>query len=345
MKKRLLLLTGLIAALGVGGWTSTVNADPFLFDPDGPAGPLPAVTVASFDWLPGNALAQSSLPLTNGQDIQLLYQAKLGSLIDSNGSAINTPGLADPGATFQITAVASFTERVSIAPGSTTATFSLSPVQVNPFFEIYFNNSPVANNLAGTGFNVGTKILSGLPALQVAGGSVFSLLDIVHYHDFDQFLPNNYPGVYTVRGTGGTVVSFNVSTQNTGFFITPLTMGTTDFNTNQNTPFKQQDPSHLFVSLANAGFGDGPAPNVTPDLGSVNGGFGLALTPGSDATGVNGQPPPATLTSTGKDFQFQADANESFTPAIPEPASLVLLCMGLSAGLLGRGWLNRRRLA
>lgn len=319
MKKRLLLLTGLIAALGVAGWTSTVNADPFVFDPDGPSGPNAPQVIGGLDWQPGNSLAVSALPLAPGSTFQLLYQARLGSLLDTNGNAISTPGLnGTPGApAFQITVVASFTEVVTSVSGSpTSATFSLAPVQSpNSFLEIWFNNAVVANNLAGTGFNTGTKILSGMPSAMLSNGGNFTIFQSTGtLPPFDSFGANDYPGITSVVGAGGALINSFITSQDSGFFVTPLTVGSTSFNTSQKTPFDSTDPSMKFSDMAN---GVTPS-NVTPNIGTING-------------------------ANGKDFQFQADGNESFSPTIPEPASVVLLCMGLSAGLLGRGWLNRRR--
>ena len=66
-------------------------------------------------------------------------------------------------------------------------------------------------------------------------------------------------------------------------------------------PYKQIDPSRLFGGYA-------------PNLGTING-------------------------LTGTDFIFQADANGSFVRTVPEPASLVLLGVGLAAA----GAFSRRR--
>lgn len=321
MTKRLLLLISVIAALGVAGVTSTANADPFLFDPDGPGGPNPTMLIGGLDWQPGNSLAVSALPLTVGTEFQLLYQARLGSLLDTNGNAISTPGLnGTPGAPgFQITAVASFTEVVtSLSPSPISATFTLAPVQSpKSFLEIWFNTNQVADNLAGTGFNSGTRILTGSPSPTLANGGNFTIFQATgSLPKFDSFGADNYPGISSVVGAGGALINSFINTQDSGFFVTPLTVGSTSFNTSQKTPFDSTDPSMKFSDTGN---GVNPA-NVTPSIGTIN--------------GVNG-----------KDFQFQADGNSSFSPTIPEPASVVLLCMGLSAGLLGRGWLNRRRLS
>src|SRR5262249_35352485 len=67
--------------------------------------------------------------------------------------------------TYQLTAVARYTEVVtSVTPTANGAiyTFGLAAVQQNPFFEVWFHNGLLADNFNGTGFNTGTKILSGV---------------------------------------------------------------------------------------------------------------------------------------------------------------------------------------
>src|SRR5262245_47134831 len=57
---------------------------PFVFDPDA-IGPLPAQLISGFDFLPGDALADNSVPLAVGNTFQLYYHARLGGLIDTGG--------------------------------------------------------------------------------------------------------------------------------------------------------------------------------------------------------------------------------------------------------------------
>src|SRR4051794_8506211 len=148
-------------------------ASTILFNPTG-TNATPAQLIGGLDFSPGNVLAVNSVPLTVGKTFQLDYQAALGGVIDPNGITVSPPGL---NSTYQITAVSSFTEVVTgLSPDQTVATFSLAPVQAsNSFFELYYNPAVVADNLAGTGFNVGTMILSGKPSPSQTNSGNFAL--------------------------------------------------------------------------------------------------------------------------------------------------------------------------
>jgi hypothetical protein len=115
---------------------------------------------------------------------------------------------------------------------------------------------------------------------------------------FDQNLNNDWPGTLTVCGTGATRVSVEVLSADPNYFpgFSPGQLANLKsfFNTSTVTAFEQTDPSRLFTSN-DAGF-DGSATEVLvpPVLGNINGG-----------------PNPPN----GPDFQFQADANQSFVVA------------------------------
>jgi hypothetical protein len=263
-------------------------AAPIEFNPTGNGNPADTYAVGSFGWAVGNSLAVSALPLSVGETYQLDYQATLANLIDPNSNSFVPPGL---NSTYQITAVASVTEVVtSLTPDGSVATFALAPTQSpNSFFEIYYNSALVASDLAGTGFNVGTLILSASPDPTLANSGNFALAlngsgsPIIE--PFDQFDPVNYPGILSVTGTGSATLDGDVSSFDPAFFETNLAQ--ISFDTSNTTPFLETDPSMLFVGSPGAG-----APNVTPNIGTIN--------------VVNGT-----------DFQFQADANSSFTSAAP----------------------------
>ena len=266
-------------------------ASPIEFNPTGNGNPADTFAIRAFDWAPGNSLAVSSVPLTVGDTFQLDYQATLADLIDPNSNSFVPPGL---NSTYQITAVASITEVVtSLNANGSVATFALAPTQSpNSFFEIYYNPAVVASDLAGTGFNVGTLILAASPNPTLANSGNFALAlnggnPIIQ--PFDQFDAANYPGITTVTGTGSATLDGNVSSVDPAFFETNLAQ--ISFDTNNTTPFLETDPSMLFVGSPGGG-----APNVTPNIGTIN--------------GVNGT-----------DFQFQADANSAFTTAPPTLAT------------------------
>jgi hypothetical protein len=275
-----------------------------------PTGSGPEYTIGGIDVAPGNALAVNAVPLSVGSTFQLDYQAAVGGLINTSGLTFAPPGL---NSTYQLTAVGSFTEVVtSLFANGTVATFAQTPTQSpNSFFEIYYNPAVVANSLAGTGFNVGTLVLHTGPNATLASVGIFS-----HSTDstgapvkvpFDQYLTNNYPGVTTVAGSGATLSYSNISYFNPAFFKTEVERMA--FNTSIITPFNQVNPSALFV-----GSPGGAPPNVVPNIGAING-------------------------ISGPDFQFQADANLSFT--IPEPDSIIPASLGMLATLGLAAWMRR----
>jgi len=286
----------------IGGvvFGSSARAEFIQFAPQGSGGST--YSIGGIDPGPGNALAVSSLPLTVGGTFQLDYQAFVPALIGTNGLDFTPTGL---GSTYQLTVVGSFTEVVtSLNSSGTVATFALAPTQSsNSFFELYYNPTVVANNLTGTGFNVGTLVIGGTPATNLPSESVFSISTTggsPNVAAFDQYVTNNYPGISTVVGSGSSMLSANISYYNPAFVQTPISE--IAFNSSIVTPFDELSPSASFVG------GPGTsAPSVVANIGTVN--------------GVNGT-----------DFQFQADGNLAFSANLsttPEPSSLILATMGL----------------
>jgi hypothetical protein len=317
-------------ALGVGLAGSSARAD-FLFDPDGPGGANPATLLAGFDPAPGNALAQNAVTAINNfvtgngpTTFQLYYQSQMSALVKSaaigggsfnpnvGGSVMGTPGT--PGATFQLTTIASVTEQVTAVNLATNqANFSVSQAQSpNSFLQMWFGTGATFNsdNLAGTGFKNGTLILSGAPVFTNQGIGSFQNNGTTAL--YDQFGPDNYGGKQSVVGNGASTVDFRVNSVDNGFFVSgaPSVIGL-EFATSNVAPFKVVDPSMLFQGLA------GPAPgagDIAPNIGAING-------------------------VSGPDFQFSADA---FVSAVPEPASVLLVGMGL-VGMAGYRWRKRAR--
>jgi hypothetical protein len=240
-----------------------------------------------------------AVPTTVGQTFQLYYQASLAGLIDANGNTFAPAGL---NSSYEITIVASVTEVVTSIAGST-ATFAVAPAQAaNSFVEIW-QGAVNRNTLAGTGFNDGTRILLGSPTPGAAGA--FSLATDATgapiIQQFDQFGADNYPGIQSVVGSGSAKVGIGVNSSDSNFFLTaPIAL---IFNASNVSPFKQTNPSHLFTNAAGGG-----APSQVPNIGPING-F------------------PTGAPIGGPDFQFQADANNSFL--VPEPSSLALVAVGL----------------
>jgi len=291
------ILSGLLVAAATSANGSTIIS----FDPDG-AGPDPQVQVASMDFKTGNSLYKGiGTLLVNATPTVVHYaQASVDGLLDANGNLIPVAGLAQPGG-FQLTMVLGFAANANIS--GTATSYSLAAGGTN-FFELWYNPTRVASDLAGTGFDssagAGAKlILSGI-LTDASGGFFRSTSNPVL---FDQFGADNYAGLNTVRISGGGQYDVQVNSTDPAFFDAQLPSALSFVLTNASdiTPFRQTDPSHLFS--------DGLNPLVVPVLAPING--------------------------TGADFQAQADANASFDvrPAVPEPSSIVLGAIGL-IGLL-----------
>jgi len=303
-------------ALGMAALGSSARAGSIEFDPTGDkSDPNAPYLINGIDVAPGSALAVNSLPLAVGKTFQLDYQATVSGLINTSGLTFAPPGLTS---TYQLTAVGSFTELVtSLTPDGNIATFSLAPNQSNSFFEMYYNPTPAtfANNLAGTGFNVGTLILMGMPSTASAAVGLFTRTTDATtgspvIQPFDRFINDDYPGITTVTGSGAAMLPSLVTYADPAFFKSPLSELT--LNTSLITPFQQVDPSRQFIDSPGGG-----TPNVTPNIGTIN--------------GVNGT-----------DFQLQADASFGFiVSSVPEPASIIQASLGLLAVLGLAAWVRR----
>lgn len=279
----------------------------FTFDPTGTAGATGDISgLGAMDQSPGNALAVGAVGATVGSTTTLLYQANLGTLNNTLGNPVFLDGTAGNYFTF----VAGFRETLTslTTSGSTsTATFALAAQQPN-FFYMYRTAAP-GDNLTGLGFTSGTRILEG--TLNQANFSSNFTSNSSAPVTFDQFGTNNYPGVTSVTGTGGSQFNATITSFNSLYFPTfnASNLTLSFFNTSQVTPFQQVDPSAFFSSNGTAN-GD-----VAANRGLING-------------------------VSGPNFQFQADANTSFqVSAVPEPESYALMLGGL--GLIGL--LVRRR--
>lgn len=302
-------LLGLALLAGMG---DAARADLISFDPDGPGGVTGPYSISGFDWAVGNALANDVIPTTVGQTFQLYYQAALQGLLDANGSGFQPTGL---NSAYEITVVASITQVITGVVGNS-ITFAVAPNQVGSYLEIW-QGAVNRNTLAGTGFNDGTRILTGTPLPTGAGadaGAFALALDPGGnplIQDFDQFSTQNYPGQASVVGDGSSVLGFRVTGADSQYFLTaPLIL---EFSNSNTVPFTRTNPSRLFVDQPN-----GAPPSLVPNLGPIN---GFPVGPGTD-------------------FQFQSDGSTRII--IPEPASLSLLGLGL-LGLAGARRRSRRR--
>lgn len=310
------------------------------FDPDG-LGPLPTVTISGFDWNNTTFLADGGQAAIGaflgtfgacpaGSCLFDLYtHASLSTLQAPGGGGIATPGLNSD---FEITMIAGFGEMVTGAlPGPGIASFETTPGGVRTgglpaFLQLYA--SPVNSNpLSGSGFADGTLLLSAhlIPvtsegSFDVATATPLTDLDGTSGDTLDGSPENDWPGVSTVTGSGGQTVLevAGITFLNMDYFKSTLASFEIEFaNISIGLPFNSTDPSDCFNSPAascvadaladpRAEAGDGP---FVPLIGPVNGLFGSGF----------------------PDFIAQTDFNSPVNGVIPEPASLALIGLGLTA--------------
>jgi len=262
--------------------TGTGRADLITFDPDG-GGALTPVSVGSFDFLPGNALADfpsqqpfSSYDAGDSGFFTFYQQARLGSLIGPAGEDISVPGL---NSTFEITAVSKFTIGFSISTDGSQILL-IGPADAENYTRLIYDDSPDADDLAGTGFHDGDVILEG-PAV-----TSFGIIQTLPFppSSLDLFGPDNSPLLDTISSFGGAVTSIGDITVDPAFFGENLIQMV--INANLASPFAQANPSALF-----------DAGGVTPDVGPING--------------------------AGEDVQLQTDSTASFVVPEPATVALL----------------------
>jgi hypothetical protein len=314
----------IIAALSL---LAVCSATPALAVSAGIQTNLTGSSVWGLDWNYGNALAVNAIPLPVSPDgsttktFELLFQASLGNLNNSQGQAIAGTGL---NSAYEITTVMGFAETgsTSAAGGNAVASFNFDPTSSLPNFVRMYIGPVNANPLAGTGYTDGKLFLSGhvvgnqAPGVFSTHGSVGAL---------DQFGAQNWGTtanpVKTVIGNGASdvIVQVDAINQEQTVILDPSIISTLldltmFFDSSNVDPFRQTNPSQQFF--------DGTGFHTT-DIGPISG------------TTING--------ITGPDFIFQSDANASFdrTPSgVPEPSTFVMAGLGL---LMACGFLRRRR--
>lgn len=290
-KGKLLAVTALFALAG-----AAQAAVPILFNPNG-GGSTGAISVTTFDWLPSSALVVGGNPsggLTSAQATSVRTHAKLAAMVQPGPVIIPVPD------GIEITYVTGYEQTSApVIPGVVSSTINFAPNKPN-FFEMWVSTRD-SNDLAGTGFNNTRRILYG----QVTNAFSLYQASAAPPDKLDLFLADNYPGILTIQGGGSTQISVQVISLDPdyfpGFTSTQIATLKSQFNTANNTPFLQVNPSARFTDEdAGANALSPPGANVLANIGIVNGGL-------QNGSNLN--------------FIAQADANQSFEPGVEVPGA------------------------
>jgi len=298
MKKQFVVAAMAVLALA---WAKPSSADVISFDVNGTGGGTGTIAQATrFDWAPGNSLLIED---PGGLTATVLFQANLQAInaLPASQTYLNGSTYEGVQGAF-ITAVASFRATLNAAGG-----FNVIPG--GGVFNIYAD-AEEGNDLSGKGFALDPGAVLILSGTAVSGSG--SLTPTGGTTTLDQFLGDSYGGVQTIRGSGGIsdiVVAVTFANSNYFLSVPNQILFTATSSGSNNLPFTQVDPSALFSSNAVA---DGDQAGVSA-VGPING--------------------------LGSTIIAESDASSTFTTsltAVPEPASLTLLGLGLAGSAAAR---------
>jgi hypothetical protein len=254
-----------------------------------PGGVISDVQV--LDWAPGNAIILGGSAAHTGDVVTVLTQTRLNAFPDSTTNSVTDTGL---GLNYEITFVSRFDELIYNAQtilnpvtgkvSSVTNFTSINPE--NSFFEIWIDSNPLtaSNMLAGTGFNDGILLASGY--IQPGGdGNMSSSFaysgnpnqpissNPQDYPALDQFMNNDYAAIRTNIGVGGSLFTGLSEFEyiNKDYIIDWTGDMVIQLNSSQTLPFRETDPSSLFVSTKG---GAAPTQPGVSSVGLINGASG-----------------------------------------------------------------------